>query len=334
MGGSKVTIRDVAQKAGTSVSTVSRVLTGSAPVSGELRASVEQAIDELGYRPSLVARSLKMQTTFTIGLLVNDITNPFFGAVARGVEQEANRHEYSLILCNTDEDPRRELKYLQILRDKQVDGIIFGPTGNNLDFICGLAERIPLVQVDRQVPELDLPAVLVDNEESAYRATRLLVERGHERVAMLGWGMNITTSTEREAGYQRALREARITVDSRLIARPAQFSHSTLIQAADELLRQEPMPTAIFAANNRFGIAALGAIRQLGLNIPQDVALVVFDDIDAFSLMSPSITAIAQPAFQMGQVAMQTMLQRIKSPDGAPPAVHVLPTELIIRESV
>lgn len=334
MGGSKVTIRDVAEKAGTSVSTVSRVLTGSAPVSGDLRAVVEQAIDELGYRPSLVARSLKMQTTFTIGLLVNDIMNPFFGAVARGVEEEANRHGYSLILCNTDENPRRELKYLQILRDKQVDGIIFGPTGDNVDFICSLAESIPLVQVDRQISGVELPAVLVDNEESAYQATRLLIERGRERIAMLGWGMNITTSTEREAGYNRALREAGIAVDSRLIARPAQFSHSTLVAAADELLRQEPMPSAIFAANNRFGIAALAVIRQLGLSVPEDVALVVFDDIDAFSLMTPSITAIAQPAFQMGQVAMQAMLDVIRTPDAASPAVHVLPTELIVRESV
>lgn len=334
MNRNKVTIQEVAERAGTSASTVSRVLTGSAPVSAELRSAVEHAIDELGYRPSLVARSLKTQTTYTVGLLVNDIMNPFFSAVARGVEEEANRQNYTLILCNTNENPERELRYLQILRDKQVDGIIFGPTGNNAEFIKNLASGVPLVQIDRQLPGLDVPAVLVDNEESAYQATRLLVERGHERIAMLGWGLNITTSTERQAGYERALREAGIAVDSRLIGRPSQFSHSTLVQVAADLLRQQPRPTAIFAANNRFGIATLAAIRGFELNVPEDVALVVFDDIDAFSLMTPSITAVAQPAFKMGQTAMGLMFQMIKSPDADIPEVVTLPTDLIVRESV
>ncbi|HOA25852.1 MAG TPA: LacI family DNA-binding transcriptional regulator [Aggregatilineales bacterium] len=330
----KITIQDVAARAGTSPSTVSRVLTGSAPVSEGLRQSVERAIAELGYRPSLVARSLKTQTTYTVGLLVNDITNPFFSALARGVEEEANGQGYSLILCNTNEDPERELKYLQILRDKQVDGIIFGPTGRNDEFIRSLAGRIPLVQIDRQMPGLDAPAVLVDNEKAAYQATRLLVERGHERIAMLGWGMDITTSTEREAGYERALREAGIALDTRLLARPSQFSHSTLVRAAEELLAQQPRPTAIFAANNRFGIATLAAIRRFNLTVPDDVALVVFDDIDAFSLMSPSITAVAQPALEMGRVAMDLMLRLIRTADEAVPPVTLLPTELIVRESV
>lgn len=334
MSRDKVTIQDVAERAGTSPSTVSRVLTGSAPVSEDLRLTVERAIAELGYRPSLVARSLKTQTTYTVGLLVNDIMNPFFSAVARGVEEEANEQDYSLILCNTNEDSERELKYLQILRDKQVDGIIFGPTGNNAEFVRGLSEHVPLVQIDRQLPGLDAPAVLVDNEESAYRATRLLVERGHERIAMLGWGMDITTSTQREAGYERALREAGIALDTRLIARPPQFSHSTLVRVAEDLLAQAPRPTAIFAANNRFGIATLAAIRRFDLAVPDDVALVVFDDIDAFSLMTPSVTAVAQPALEMGRVAMDLMLRLIRTPDEAIPPVTLLPTELIERESV
>jgi DNA-binding LacI/PurR family transcriptional regulator len=329
----RVTIQDVAERAGTSPSTVSRVLTGVTPVSDDLRDAVERAIDELGYRPSLVARSLKTQTTHSLGLLVNDITNPFFGAVARGAEEAAHRRGYSLILCNTNEDPAREHRYLLTLRDKQVDGIIFGPSGGNADLIAGLGEQIPLVQIDRRLPGLDHPAVLVDNEGAAYGATRHIIERGHTRIALLGRGLSGTTGADRRAGYERALAEAGIPLDPRLVNLPADYSAQARLEAVARTLALSPRPTAIFAANNQFGIASLETIRAAGLRIPEDVALVVFDDIDTFSLTAPPVTAVAQPAAAMGERALELILTRLSDPGAALPRITLLPTRLIVRRS-
>jgi LacI family transcriptional regulator len=328
-----VTIQDVAREAHTSVSTVSRVLTGSAPVSTEKRAMVEDAIQRMGFRPSHVARSLRTRTTHSIGLLINDVTNPFYSAVAKGVEDEANRHGYSLILCNTSEDPDRELQYLHILRDKQVDGIIFGPIGENVEFIRGLSRRIPLVQVDRRLEGIEIETVMADNEGGACRATHLLLERGHRRIGVMTWNAQIMVLSQRVAGYSRALAEANLPPDPALIAEVPRFSPRLVVEAASYLLATQ-RPTAIFALNNQLGLGALRAIRDLGLRIPDDVALVVFDDLEVFDLMTPRITAVEQPAMTMGQRAVQLLVERIEGHSDRPPQVAVLPTQLVLRESV
>jgi LacI family transcriptional regulator len=330
----KVTIQDVARAAGTSVSTVSRVLTGSAPVSEEKRRAIEEAIERLGYRPNSIARSLKTKTTYSIGLLINDISNPFYSSVAKGVEEEANRHGYSLILCNVSEDARRELQYLQVLVDKQVDGIIFGPTGQNTAYIRDLANRTPLVQVDRRLEDVDATAVLVDNEGGAYRAVRLLIEKGHERIGLLAWGTSITTSFQRIAGYERAIQEANLPLDPSIMIKAPHIVLDQTYDLARQLLAQTPRPTAVFALNNQLGLAALRVIREAGLRVPEDVALIVFDDLEIFALMSPSIAAVDQPAFLIGQRAMQFLMEHIENPKGKLPETIILPTRLIVRESV
>jgi len=329
-----VTIQDISRESGVSPSTVSRVLTGNAPVTHGKREAVEQAIKNLNYRPSHVARSLKTQTTFSVGLLLNGITNPFYSAVACGVEKEANRHGYSLILCNNNENTDRELQYLQVLQDKQVDGIILGPTGQNTDYIRTLAKTTPLVQVDRQVDGADIAAVVVDNQEGGYKATRLLIDSGHRRIAILKWKTNIATMVQRYAGYERALLKSGIPVDPSLIIDASGYTSELASAAVSQYFANNPNPTAIVAANNQLGLGVLDAIRKAGLRIPDDIALVVFDDLTTFSLFTPPISVVKQPATAIGERAMQLLMKQMKAPNEFEPEIVVLPTELIVRESV
>lgn len=329
----KVTIQDISRAAGTSPSTVSRVLTGNAGVRPEKREAVEAAIRRLNYRPSHIARGLKTNITFTVGLLLNDITNTFYSTIARGVEEEANRHGYSLVLCNTSEEPERELHYLEVLQDKHVDGIILGPTGQNEPFICDLARRKPLVQVDRRI-NANITSVVVDNEDSAYRATRLLIDRGHRRIGVVKWHTKIVTIEQRYAGYERALREAGLPIDPALVVEVPSLNSTQAAEYTQRLLQASPPPTALFALNNQIGLGALGAIQRIKLHIPDDVALIVFDDADYFAVIMPSITAIAQPAFQMGEQAMRLLAEQIEHAPNYEPEQIVLQTELITRESI
>ena len=330
----KVTIRDISRASGTSASTVSRVLTGSARVSRTKREAVERAMQRLNYRPSAIARSLKTKTTHTVSLLLNDITNPFYSAIARGVEEEANREGYSLILCNTNEDAEREEQYLEVMQSKRVDGIILGPSGQNEDYICELAQHTPLVQIDRQIACVNAAAVLVDNEESAYRATRLLLEKGHQRIGVALWQKRIATMAQRHAGYARALAEAGLSVDPNLVVTSTVIAVEHAAQLISDLLQSDSTPTALFAFNNQIGISVLLAAQRLGLRIPADLAVIVFDDLPIFELFTPSITVIKQPAFEIGVEAMRLLVKQMRGSEDFSPEVKILPTELIQRASV
>jgi LacI family transcriptional regulator len=329
----KPTIQDVAREAGTSVSTVSRVLTGSTPVNPDKRAAIEEAVERLGFSPSHIARSLRTRATHTISLLINDIANPFYSALARGVESEANQHGYSLILCNSNDNPDHERQYLKVLRDKQVDGIIFGPTGHNLDFIEALAHSIPLVLVDRRLHNIPAISVLADNAGGAFAAARHIITQGHTRIGVVIWDPDIITMTERLSGYQRAMREASLPMPDELILRVPRAHPDNISTYVFEWLTAV-RPSAIFALNNQLGVGTLRAIRRSNLTIPDQIALLVFDDLDFFELTRPPITAIVQPAFAMGQRAMQYLAARIQDRDADLPETTIFPTELVIRESV
>jgi DNA-binding LacI/PurR family transcriptional regulator len=331
----KVTIHDISSESGTSPSTVSRVLTGSAVVSEAKRQAVEAAIRKLNYRPSHIARSLKTRTTQSIGLLLNDITNPFYSAVARGAEDEANRHNFSLILCNTNEEAARELQYLQLLEDKQVDGIILGPSGKNISTIQELAGRHPIVQIDRYIESVVASVVKVDNEAGAYAATRLLIDKGHRRIAAFRWGKRISTMSERYQGYERALTDAGLPIDPALVVDVPALDMNGTMELVRAVLTRPQRPTAVFALNNQIGSAAIGAIHRLRLRIPEDVALIVFDDLDYFTLIQPTISAVSQPAFEIGVQAVRLLLRQARSAEGlTAPEQLILPTDLVIRESV
>ena len=222
-----------------------------------------------------------------------------------------------------------------MLHYRNVDGIIFGPTGGNLDFITYLNRIIPIVQIDRKLEDLDAPAVIVDNEKAAYLATRTLLDLGHKNIGIIQWKAGVHTPKDRMKGYLRALKEAGIQPDPENMVKAREFSPRKTSDLARRLIEKEDRPSAIFALNNQLGIGAFRALREAGLKIPDDVALVVFDDLETFALTTPTISAVSQPAFSIGKKAMKLLLGRIE--DGQDDEVSetvVLPTRFIQRQSI
>jgi len=328
----QLTVKDVARLSGTSPSTVSRVLTGRVPVAKDKYDAVMKAIAELNYRPNLIARSLKTKATFSIGLLINDILNPFYGALARGVEDVASEAGYAVMFCNTNEDPGREGSYLRMLQDKGVDGIVLAPTGGNRDAMQDLiSSGTPLVQIDRQVAGLAANSVTLDNIGGVETATKHLMAQGHSRIGLVTYAIGQMTMIDREAGYRKALRSADSSL-SELICR-VKFDLSDTGRLITRMLKSDTPPTALFLANNRIALSVFQAIKELGLTVPKDIAIAVFDDLEIFSLTTPSITAVAQPAYNMGRKAAEFLLQQLSSDAPAITQTAVFQPELIVRES-
>jgi LacI family transcriptional regulator len=328
-----VTTRDVARRAGVSVSTVSHVLNATRFVAPERRERVLLALNELGYEPNAVARSLRINRSRSIGLIISDISNPFFTAVVRGIEDVAQQNDYTLVLCNSDEDPEKEETYLRTLRAKRVDGLILAPAGTAHAYLETLVrERFPLVFLDREVAGLEVPVVVVDNEQSAYAAVRHLVEDGHRRIGLVAGRSLVSTSRERLDGYRRALAEASIAFADDLVE-----DGGSKIQpgeaAALRLLDLEPRPTAIFSANNQMTIGCLVAIEARGLRVPRDVALVSFDDFTWSEVFRPRLTTVAQPTYELGRAAAHLLLRRLESEPPNSAGRVVLNGSLVVRES-
>jgi DNA-binding LacI/PurR family transcriptional regulator len=304
-------------------------------VSDELRERVMAAMRELQFEPNAAARMLSLKRSNTIGLIVSDIRNPFFASVARGVEDVAQECGYTVILCNSDETLAKETACLKALQSRQVDGVLLASAGAADEFVTRLVQAgYPIVLVDRDLPDLGLPAVLLDNEGAAYRAVRHLIDRGHQRIAMLSGRASISTTTERVAGYERALRESGLEPDPRLVVSGESTSEGGA-EATDRLLDLDPPPTAIFSGNNLMSIGALHAITRHGLTVPDDIALVGFDDFpypwsDAFR---PHLTTIAQPTYELGRCAAEMLVQLLRGSTDEASRRAVLEGNLVIRES-
>jgi LacI family transcriptional regulator len=330
------TVHDVARRAGVSTSTVSHVVNNTRFVSDELRERVLAAMRELDYTPNAAARMLALKRSQTIGLIVSDIRNPFFASVARGVEDVAQEQGYTLVLCNSDESAQRETACLNALETRAVDGVLLASAGVADEHLARLVRAgYPIVLVDRDLPELGAPAVLLDNEGAAYSAVWHLITRGHRRIAMLSGRAVISTTTERVAGYRRALAEAEIEMDNRLVVSGASTSEGGAI-AANAVLDLDEPPSAIFSGNNLMSIGALQAIANRGLLVPDDIALVGFDDFpfpwsDAFR---PHLTTIAQPTYELGRRAAEILVQQLKGSSSTTSAERVvLDGKLVVRES-
>jgi LacI family fructose operon transcriptional repressor len=322
-------IKDVAEAAGVSTATVSRVLTNSPHVRPEVRRRVMDAVQKLEYRPNLIARSLRAQHTTTIGLLVSDIRNPFFTDISRAVEDTAYEHGYSVFLCNTDEDPRKEAIYLNLMRDANVAGIIYSPTRKIADFM-GIEKDLAVVAIDRSIPGLDVDTVLLDNVEAAYRLTSHLLENGYRRIAALCGEMS-TTGRERRAGYEEALRTRDLAPSAELVRfLPAKIKAGR--EATLKMLALPDPPDALLATNSMLAAGALEAIRERRLVIPDDIALGTFDETSWASLVQPQITLIAQPTYEIGKMATELLMQRIADPD-RPTRKVILKGQLLVRGS-
>lgn len=323
-------IKEVAEAAGVSTATVSRVLTNSPHVRPALRERVMNVVQKLEYRPNLIARSLRSQQTTTIGLIVSDVRNAFFTAISRAVEDTAYEQGYSIILCNTDENPQKETIYLNLMRDANVAGIIFSPTRQTAANFAALNLDIPTVVIDRSVGNADVDAVLLDNIDAAYRLTSHLIENGYRRIAAI-CGEASTTGRERRVGYEQALREHNITSSSDLVRFvPPRIEAG--YEAALKMLDMMLPPDALLATNSQLAAGVLEAIRERTLTIPDDIALVTFDETTWASLVQPPITLIAQPTQEIGRTATELLLQRVADLD-RPTRRVILKGQLIVRGS-
>jgi LacI family transcriptional regulator len=331
-----ITRNDVARLAGVSSATVSYVINnGPRPVAEHTRQKVLRAIEQLGYNPSIVARSLKTKKTTTVGVVISDILNPVFSALAKGIEDVMLERNYNLILCNSDENPERELRYLRMLVSKQVDGIVMTPTGKNLHFLLQTvaARSCPIVLVDRQIEGLPIDCVMFDNENGAYEATRHLIERGHRRIALLNLPSTLTPGRERLLGYERALREASVPRHAELV-REGSFKAEEASGLAEMLLNSPQPPTALLVSSNRLLAGVLNYTKRNHIPIPQRLALVGFDDVPYYAYTSPSITAVATDLKSMGTAIGRLLEKHITSSNGdfTPQAIRV-PCKLMVRES-
>jgi LacI family fructose operon transcriptional repressor len=323
-------IKEVAEAAGVSTATVSRVLTNSPHVRSEVRGRVMDAVQKLEYRPNLIARSLRSQHTTSIGLIVSDIRNTFFTAVSRAVEDTAYEQGFSIILCNTDEDPEKEAIYLNLMRDTSVAGVIFSPTRQTAANFAALNLEIPAVVVDRSVSNADVDTVLLDNIDSAYRLTTHLITNGYRRIGAICGEMS-TTGRERCQGYERALRGHDIPLSSELTHFvPPKIEEG--YAAALKLLDLAQPPDALLTSNSLLGAGALQAIRERNLTIPDDIAFVTFDETTWATLVQPPITLIAQPTYEIGKTATELLLRRIANPE-RPTRQVMLKGQLLVRGS-
>ncbi|MGB9857796.1 MAG: LacI family DNA-binding transcriptional regulator [Dictyoglomaceae bacterium] len=328
------TMKDVAKRAGVSVSTVSHVINKTRYVEEETKKKVLSAIKELGYRPNIVARSLRKKSTNTIGLIVSNIANLFYPEVVRGIEDVLLEHKYNIILCNSDEDIDKEREYIEVLYSKQVDGIIITPsksteTRKNLELF--ISQDIPVILVDRRIAGIETDVVLADNVFGTFSATEYLINLGHKRIGIITGPLDTTTGKERLDGYLKALEKYNIPVEKDLI-REGNFKRDGGYEKGKELLDLENPPTAIISSNNLMTLGLISAISERELKIPEDISIISFDDMEWFKYFSPPLTAISQPSYELGKTAGLLLIERLKRRRKRPKEV-ILPTNLIIRGS-
>jgi DNA-binding LacI/PurR family transcriptional regulator len=329
-----VTMRHIAKRAGVSIGTVSHVINGTANVREKLRERVLDAIRNLGYQPSQLARGLRKNQTSMLVMMMPDVTNPFFPAVVRGVEDVAYNSSFRLVLCNTDNDARKEISYLNELQAYRPAGWLVIPAVDSeiAAQLKSAASLPPVVCIDRRPDGWDGDLVLVANEAGAYSATGHLLRMGHRQLAVITGPLHLANAVERLKGFKRALAEAKVPLEPDYI-REARFDRESGYQAATRLLGMLPRPTAIFACNDLMALGVLLAARELGLRCPEDLSIVGFDNLDFAEFTAPALTTVHQSGYQLGTTAARLLLERINGLQQASKKV-VLPTELKIRNSV
>ncbi|MDE1163151.1 MAG: LacI family DNA-binding transcriptional regulator [Acidobacteriaceae bacterium] len=324
----RVTMHDIARRANVSLGTVSHVINRKVTVSEDVRQRVQEAIRELGYQPNHLSRALRTNRTNIIGMVIPDITNPFFPSVVRGVEDVAFAANYRLLLCNADNDAAKETAYLNDLRAFMPAGIILIPSN---DHKVTWSESYPLVCIDRPPAEWPGDSVTVENFEGGYAAGAHLAQLGHKTVGILRGPANVVTSTERVKGFTKALAERGVQISPEYV-QESHFDQESGYQSAMRLLRLVPRPTAIFAGNDLIAVGALSAIKAAKLRCPEDVSLVSFDGLSFADFTDPALTTVVQPSYQIGLAAGRLLLERINGDQSAPRNV-VMKTELKIRDS-
>ena len=329
----KANIHDVARKAGVSSATVSRVLAGNTSVNAQLRTRVLSAVEELNYQPNRVAQSLRVQTSSAIGLIIPDIQNSLFVSLARAVEDFAYTHQLIMVLCNTDDNPEKQRAYLDIMRSQQAAGLIVVPTHPKDAAMLSpvRASGTPIVLVDREIEGFEADTVIVDNVRGAKMAINHLISAGCERIAILAGPENLTPGRERLQGYYAAFNEANVRVVPELV-KMGTFKLDSGYQLTHELMNAPNAPDAIFASNSLMALGCLRALHERGIRIPDEVALISFDDMPWAEDLNPPLSVVAQPSYELGQEALELLLYRMKYPEASNRKV-ILQPHLIIRKS-
>ena len=324
------TIAEVADRAGVSPTTVSHVLSGNRPVADTTSRRVREAIEALGYRPSSLARSLRLQRSQTIALIVPDITNPYYPVLARGVDDELDGR-YLTFVCNTDGQREREMRFAAEARDRQVDGVIiaaFGMTGEDAETLLG--HGVPVVGLGQHLRGKRLDAVFTDDEHGGQEATRHLIARGHRRIGLISGPEG--AGVLRTAGHHRALTEAGLAIDPALEVL-GDWHRAGGAEAMRRLLDMAKPPTAAFAENDLMAIGALDVARERALSVPADVAIVGYDDIEAAQMTTPPLTTVVNPAYEAGRQAGRLLLDRMVGGYDGRARVVGLHSTLVVRES-
>ncbi|QNE21155.1 LacI family transcriptional regulator [Kribbella qitaiheensis] len=324
-------ISEVAALAGVSTATVSRALNGKSTVDPELVARVRKAADELGYQPNGPARNLRRQEAAVVALIISDVENPFFTAIARGVEDVAHEVGYSVVLCNSDENADKENRYIDIAIQERVAGVILSPTGTTSSVGKLVTRGTAFVAVDRPLPEQESDVVLVDTRLAARQATAHLVAQGYNRIGCITGPLGVRTADDRLAGYRDALKSAKRRSTTKLVRR-TEYKAAGAHRAAQELLNQEEPPDALLVANSAMAVGVLQALQEHGTRPGRDVGLVAFDDAPWAELVDPPLSVVAQPAYEIGTVAARLLLARIAD-NTRPPTTTTLGARLIERGS-
>lgn len=326
-----VKIKDVADAAGVSTATVSRVLANKPYVSKKVQKRVLEVVQTLGYRPNRVARNLRARQSSIIALIVSDIQNPFFQMVSRAVEDTAYEQGFSVMLCNNDENPDKEKMYLNLMHDENVAGIIFSPTRQTADNFKQINElNTPMVVIDRRVKSVSVDNIMIDNIESAHEIVSHLIEHGYRRIGAV-FGIGSTTGRERYKGYATALKDHSIEPKPEL-AKYVNARESDGYATVARMLKLNPPPDAIFTSNGLLAAGALRAILDSKRAIPDEIAFASFDDTPWSRLVVPAITVIEQPTYEIGQLATELLLKRLKDPDRSSRTI-TLKGKLVLRQS-
>lgn len=328
-------IREVAAAAGVSTSTVSRVLSGNIPVAESTRDKVLEAVRRLDYYPNPMAQGLKGQSLKTIALIVPNVRDLVFPAAIKGIEDCARQSGYTLVLCNTDEDYEREVFYIHNLRRRLIDGFIVSTARDDHRHLAELVgDKFPVVFLIRRPRGLrDADSVVLDNGDGGYQATKYLIDKGYRRIAIVSGDLDIELYRERFEGYKRALAEAGLFLDDGLVVKEVSGWKESY-QAMREMLARGIVPEAVFATSDPKAIGIYRAIKDCGLRIPEDIAVVGFDNSDISSLMDPPLTTVAQPFYDMGARACERLIRLIEGKRRTGPKTEVFPAHLVVRQSV
>jgi DNA-binding LacI/PurR family transcriptional regulator len=330
----KATIYDVAKEAGVSIATVSNAINGKGKISKKRREEIFKIMERLQYQPSVIASALTGKKTYTLGLLIPDISNPFFAEIARAIEDQAHQHGYSVIICSTDNKDERVERYIALLEQKSVDGIIIGTGIENLEIINQLQSRsTPLAMIAREAPALDVDTVVADDFVGGVLAAGHLASLGHKRLAILSENLKVSSSRERIRGFKQGLADAGVSFDDNNIV-ICEYKVEEGKRGALELLRRSggERPTAIFCCNDLLAIGALQAAKEIGVRVPEELSVVGFDNTILATVTDPPLTSVAQPMEHMGKLVFNLLLENLEKKEAIKQRV-VLRPELVVRQS-